>query len=156
MNPSVQNKISLLIGKTCCRQRVGDMHSLSLGFGAKIPHKKNNLPDGFYGEWEIGTYMSSWRIILDERIICASQDDVESIAELNDKLRLIQFGKIISIDNIGFFDVRVTFSGGLYVEFIICSVEQDEAFHIIGPNDLYIEWSLKHHWKIGDLNKPWI
>lgn len=69
IDEKTRNAFGELIGKTCCRKRVGRSRSLSVGFGKKISHSKPDMADTYYGEWEIGTYSSPWRITCDEALL---------------------------------------------------------------------------------------
>jgi hypothetical protein len=148
----VQSAIADLIGKTCCRQRVGRMRSLSIGFGDKIPHGKSRLADDFYGEWEIGTYSAAWRVVHKETILCGSQDIVDSLSELDERLSKIVFGRIKEISSISKFDIRVYFDGETCLDFLGAASEEDELFHIFCPGNLYVEYSISGGWKIGKSN----
>lgn len=150
----VKNIINL-IGKVCCRQRIGRGRSLSIGFGERVFHGKSNMPDDFYGEWEIGTYTASWRVVQKDIILCGSQDVVDEDAELDQLLNTILLGRVAAITNIGKLDIRVDMDNGIHIDFLGCSTEDDEMFHIFGPENLYIEYSVKEAWKIGKSNKPW-
>jgi len=154
-NAAIQNAISPLIGKSCCRQKVGEMRSLSMGFGAKVPHGTSNLSSDFYGEWEIGTYTAAWRVVNGGSILCGSDDSGATDEELDMRLNKIGFGNLTAINIIMPFDIRVMFDSGIYVEFLVCTAENDEIFHVFGPQDLYIEWSVQNGWKIGKSNTPW-
>lgn len=156
LDSKVSKNIVNLIGKECCRQRVGRSRSLSIGFGGKRLHGKANQPDNFYGEWEIGTYTASWRIVQEERILCGSQDVVDSLSELDQILNTIQFGRIVAIKVLGKLDICVEMDSGIHIDFLGCISEDDEIFHVFGPDNLYIEYSIKETWKIGKSNKPWL
>lgn len=151
----MQEAISGMIGKACCRQRVGRMHSLSIGFGERIFHGKSNLPDTFYGEWEIGTYSTAWRVIQNVKILCGSQDTDESISDLDERLNTIGLGRIIAVHAISRFDIRIAFDGDTIIDFLGSISDDDEIFHIFGPNNLYIEYSVCDGWKVGKSNEPW-
>lgn len=153
--PNIENLIKNLIGKNCCRKKAGRMNSLSLGFGDKLFHGKSNISDTYYGEWEIGTYIASWRIAQSGRILCGSQDDVESHDELDKKLRNIPIGKIFSISLLTQFDIRVELESDMCVDFLSVTSEEDEIFHVFCPEKKYVEYSVKDGWKAGESNKPW-
>lgn len=151
----ISNAISDLVGKRSCRQRVGRGRSLSLGFGEKISHTKLSAVDQFYGAWEIGTYSSAWRVVRNKTIVCGSLDTVDSIDELDQRLRAIEIGAITSVEQLSDFDVRVSFDKNIRVEFLWSSIDDDECFHIFGPGDLYVEFSPFEGWKIGNSKAPW-
>lgn len=152
---NIENTIKNMLGKGCCRKRVGRMNSLSLGFGEKIFHGKNNLPDSYYGEWEIGTYIASWRIMHAGKIICGSNDEVDSFCELHEKLEKIAIGRITNIFLITEYDIRVEFENEICVDVMPASSEDDEYFHVFCPANLYVERSIVGGWKIGKSNEPW-
>jgi len=143
--------LSDIFGKPCCRQRVGRENSLSLGFGKKIFHEKN-LIEEFYGEWEIGCFHSSWRIIVNNVIVCGGNDDVDSFDELNEIVAGIELGSISSIKMINDFDVCVTLKNATSVEFF-CLSKSDEAFHIYGPDKMFIGLG-SDGWTIGRSDLP--
>jgi len=154
-NSSILQEMSGLFQKSCCRQSVGRMRSLSIGFGVRIPHLKKNLPDSFYGEWELGTYTSAWRIVRQRHVLCGSQNVVDSIAELDAGLNSIELGQVVSVCAISELDVRVDLDDGTRVEFLGASSGEDELFHVFGPNNLYVEYSMTKGWRIGKSNVPW-
>jgi hypothetical protein len=148
-------EIKQLIGKDCCRKKIGRDLSLSFGFGDKIYHNDKKLNDTYYGEWEIGSYTSSWRIILNDKIVLGSNDSIESIEEFDLQLKKISFGKILKIELMSKFDIKVSFENSLSVEFICTFEDDDEMFHIFGPNSLHIEYKISSGWKIGKSDEPW-
>ena len=146
---SVHGAFSELVGKPCCRQRVGEWRSLSIGFGEKVPHGSSKKIDPFYGEWEIGTYSSAWRIVRDGQILCASKDLVDSTEELDEKLQRIPLGTIVGVQALHQFDISVKLTDGVSIEFICVSTDDDEMFHIFGPNRLYVEYKYAKGWNIA-------
>ena len=144
-----------LYGKNCCRKRVGRSRSLSVGFGNKVPHSKSMTVDSFYGEWEIGTYSSAWRVTDKGRIICGSSDVVDSVDELDERLQRIEFGSILGIETFSRFDIRVTLAHEICIDFICVSVEDDEIFHIFGPEKFFTEYTFAEGWKTGRSDVPW-
>lgn len=155
VNLNTQSAFAELIGNPSCRQRVGRGRSLSVGFGDKVPHSKPKTADPFYGEWEIGTYSSAWRIIREGRVVCGSSDLVDSIDELDGRLQAIQLGAVVAIEALSQFDIRVKLDNGVLIDFICASAEDDEMFHIFGPENLYIEYTCPDGWKVGRSNAPW-
>lgn len=152
MNKKIQKAISSVYGKMCCRVSIGSPKSLALGFGERIYHANPRLNDTFYGEWEIGTYYGSWRIVKNSKIILGSGDDV---GKLKKEIKDIQFQPILSITNLSSLDVRVEFSDGLAVDFLPTFSGEDEAFHMFCPEHIYIEFTSDGSWKIGQSNTPW-
>lgn len=144
-----------VFGKSCCRKRVGRDRSLSMGFGKKIPHGKSKLIDSFYGEWEIGSYSAAWRVMRDNKILCGSMTAVESIEELNVQLQKIDFGVIFQIEELSSFDIRVSFDCGAYIDFMCASIDDDEMFHVFGPDYTFVEYKFPSLWKTGKSNIPW-
>lgn len=155
IDTEISNFFSVLKGKRCCRKRVGSGRSLSIGFGEKLPNLKSKTVESFYGEWEIGTYSSSWRIVVNGEIICGSMDVVDSVDELDRRVQSLFLGSIISIENISPFDIRVSLDQGVFIDFICAAADDDEIFHIFGPESLYIEYKYIDGWRIGKSNVPW-
>lgn len=143
-----------LYGRGCCRQRVGRKRSLSIGFGHPVPHFKDLAKDPYYGEWEIGTYSACWRIIRAGCVLCGSADVVDSIDELDDKLQGVTLGAVRAIDELTKFDIRVTLDNGVYIDFFCASSDDDEWFHVFGPDNIVVKVS-SDGWKIGKSNQPW-
>lgn len=126
-----------------------------MGFGKKIPHSKSKTTDTFYGEWEIGTYSAAWRIIHKGHVVCGSSDVVDSIDELDTRLQAIQLGTVLTVEVISQFDIRINLDNGVCIDFICASAEDDEIFHIFGPENIYIEYMCPSRWKVGKSNVPW-
>ena len=120
-----------------------------MGFGEKICHDNPKLVDTFYGEWEIGTYYCAWRVIQNQRVLVGSSDVVDSLDELDDALKRVDFGCIRSLAQQGSFDVRAEFDSGLAVEFLTTTSDEDESFHIFGPQSLHIAFSIGGGWTKG-------
>ena len=154
MKKEILNAITSIYGKKFCRVRVGRSKSLSMGFGEKKFHNKPILSDKYYGEWEIGTYYGSWRIIKNNKIILGSTDSKDDLDYLNKKIKKIKFGEIVSITNISAFDVRVEFNNNLIVDFITLFSDDDEYFHIFIPDHGVVRFK-KGSWVVGKSNVPW-
>jgi len=155
INVTIRNVFSGLIGKRCCRQRVGGGRSLSIGFGGKIPHSKSKTVDSFYGEWEIGTYSSAWRIICNDQILCGSMNVVDTTDELDEALQRITLGVVVDIVALSRFDIRIKLDCGIFIDFIGASTDDDEMFHILGPDSLYVEYKILEGWVVGKSSTPW-
>lgn len=154
MNSNITELIEQIVGKPCSRKEVGRMRSLSLGFGSEV-RSTIKLNEKVYREWEIGTYRSAWRVVRGGTILCGSQDLVDSIEELNLELDRIDLGRFSSLQQIGDLDVRIAFDSGITVDFLATMSDEDECFHIFGPGEVFIEFSLQGGWKKGPANKPW-
>jgi hypothetical protein len=141
-----------LFGKKFCRVNVGRSKSFSIGFGNKIYHNKHYLNDRYYGEWEIGTYYCSWRIIKNTKIICGSNDS-KNFDELNIYVNNIRFGSIKTISHISDYDIRIELTNRISIDFLCTISDIDEYFHIFCPNNKYIEYSF-NKWNICESNKP--
>jgi len=155
MDKEILNTISSIYGIKCCRVAIGNGNSLSIGFGEKIFHNNPKLKDKYYGEWEIGTYYGSWRIIKNNRIILGSNDFKDDIELVNRRVNDIIFGSIKDINNYSPFDVRVIFNDGMIIDFISTFIDDDEIFHIFCPGGKYIEFKAGGLWEIGKSNTPW-
>jgi hypothetical protein len=88
-------------------------------------------------------------------VVCGSQDAADSIEELNLALRRIEFGRFASLRQLTELDVRVEFDNDVAVDFLATISDEDECFHIFCPENIYIEFSLRGAWKIGQSDKPW-
>ena len=128
---------------------------MSIGFGKKVFHGKEKLQDLFYGEWEMGTYYTAWRVIQYGEILCGSQDSEHSTNDLDKRLKSIAFGSVTAIYSISIFDIRIEFDIGICIEVLGSISDDDEIFHIFGPNDIYIEYKIRNGWKVGKSNEPW-
>jgi len=153
---TISKLIKPMFGKTCCKTRVGEYRSFKLGFGDKIYHGKPKLIDDFNGEWEIGTYYRSWRILQEGKVICGCNDPVDSNEELDAAVKRITFGRIISItQEPSDIDIRATFDTGIVVDFLSTVSGDDESFHIFCPEHMCATFDAVNGWLIGKSNKPW-
>ena len=150
-----RSAFSGLFGKQCCRQRVGEWRSLSIGFGEKVPHTDNRTADSYYGEWEIGTYSSAWRIICGDRLLCGSMNLVDFFGDLDQELQRIQLGIVCDIEALSSFDIRVKLDNEIFIDFFGMSTVEDEMFHIFGPDSLYVEFKLIDGWTVCRSDIPW-
>lgn len=153
MNTDVYEVINGMVGQPCCRKHIGRMRSLSLGFGGAIPHK-TPVGQAIYGEWEVGTYRSAWRIVQRGRILCGSQDVVDSIEDLNLELGRIEIGRFVALRQFTDLDVRVECNDGMFIDFL-AAISDDECFHIFCPGQRYVEFTAGSGWKVGVSDKPW-
>lgn len=144
--------IKELEGLKCCRAKVGEFRSLSLGFGEKVYHNNSKLNDSYYGEWELGTFCGAWRILHNGEICCASNDGLE--AELDKNVKNISFGNFVSITQLSDIDVRITLSNKICIDFLATIRADDEYFHIFAPHDQYAELRKGGVWKFGKSNVP--
>ncbi len=151
----VQQLIRQVIGKTCCRKQVGYRNSMNIGLGCKVFHQNPKLRDKFYGEWEIGTYNSAWRVVHAGKIICASHDPVTSVEELDATFNRVKLTSLLSIEQLTDFDVRLIFDHGLSIDFMTTISDEDEAFHIFCPKSKYVEFTVGHGWTAGESNTAW-
>lgn len=154
MNKEIIDVVSTIYGKKFCRIVVGRNKSLSLGFGEKVFHNNPRLKNRYYGEWEIGTYYSSWRIVNNNQIVLGSNDS-DDIEWLNSKINEIEFQEVTAIVNSSAFDVQVVFKNGMRLDFIATFSDEDETFHIFCPEKIFVEFNVKGVWKIGKSDAPW-
>lgn len=155
LNHLVQALIDPISGKPCCRKQVGFRKSLSIGFGAKVIHQNPKTRDKYYGEWEIGTFNSAWRVIRAGKILCASNDPVDSIKELDAAINQIDFSNFVSVQQLTDVDVRVLFDHDMVIDFLAAASDDDEMFHIFCPERKYLEFTIRKGWTIGESNTPW-
>jgi hypothetical protein len=154
MNDSINKVIEQLTGKPCWRKQVGRNRSLSLGFGGMV-HRKSQQGDRLYGEWEVGTYYGAWRVFQGGRVLCGSQDPVDSVDDLNAILNRIEFGGFAYLRQFTNLDVRIEFDNALSVDFLATISGDDECFHIFCPESLYVEFSVVSGWRLGKSNNAW-
>jgi hypothetical protein len=153
MDRKVKALIKPMLGKLCCKKRVWSFKSLTLGFGKKVYHGKK-LVDDFYGEWEIQTYCYAWRVIKNGKILCGSRDAVDHVDELTAVLKRIKFGRIILLEKLTNFDVRIVFDTGIAVDFLAAVSDKDEGLVIFCPEHKVIEFTVGSGWEIVPSNKP--
>jgi hypothetical protein len=127
----LQARIASLAGKPCRSKVVGEYKSLALGFGEEVSRPTARNPLAVRSEWEIGTYTAAWRIVHGNEVLCGSMDPVK-------------------IEMTSRFDIRVVLSGESYVEFICASSDDDEIFHIFGPENFFAKYSLADGWTVND------
>lgn len=152
----VQAFINPMLGKPCCRKQVGFRKGLHIGLGAKVYQKNLRGRDVYYGEWEIGSYNSAWRIIQSGKILCGSHDAVDSIEELDARVNQVELGCISSIQQLTDLDIRVVFTLGIMIDFLAAtSDDDDDSFDIFCPHNKYIEFVVRKGWTVGDSDKPW-
>jgi len=120
-----------------------------------LPHAKPKAVDTFYGERELGTYSSAWRVIREGQVVCGSSDVVDSIDELDERLQAIDLGAVLAIEMLSQFDIRVALERDVRIDFMSASAEDDELFHIFGPDNLYVEYTCPRGWRVGQSNAPW-
>jgi hypothetical protein len=143
-----------LIGQPCCRKRVGRGKSLSIGFGKKVFHGNAKLVDEYYGEWELGSYYPAWRIVRDGKILCASQDAVDSLEELQVRLDELAIGPFIALSQTSEFDTRIELEGDFHIDFLGTISDDDKSFQIFGPSALFIGFSPLQGWCVGKSDEP--
>jgi len=148
--------ITPIYGNLCCKQRVWQHKSLTLGFGERVLHGNSKLIDNFWGEWEIRTYCNSWRVIKDGKVICGSNDIDDSIKELDAALGQIAFGRILSLtQEASGLDIRARFDTGIIVDFLTTVSEHDETVSIFCPRNVCVSFSPAEGWLIekNELNE---
>jgi hypothetical protein len=157
LNEEMQEFLKPIFGKVCCRRRVSSPRGLRLGFGEKVYHGNPKLTDAYYGEWEIGTFYCAWRVLKDGKILCGSDDLVESVNELNAAVAQIEFGAIQSIEQLDSLDVRVGFDTGIRVDFLATTSDgSDECIEIIHElTHRAGEFTVGSGWRMGPSNSPW-
>jgi hypothetical protein len=155
IDSNIQDAFAGLIGLQCCRQRVGRWGSLSLGFGGRVPHLKRNAVDTFYGEWELGTYSSAWRIVQHGQVVCGSLDAINSIEKLDGLLQTVKLGAVMGVEALSEFDIRILLNEGVHIDFMCASSDDDEMFHIFGPESIYVEYKCLGGWNVGKSDVPW-
>lgn len=133
-----------------------------MGFGKKIPTNNSKSRDGYYGEWEIGTYESAWRVIQSGKIICASHDASASLtpetpADIDQMFREITFGRLLSIQKKNTWDFVINFECGISIHLFGASSNADDGdfFHIFCPEKKIIAYEAGVGWYVGASDQPW-
>jgi hypothetical protein len=155
MDSHVRRAFEGILGKPCCSQRVGRGRSLSIGFGARVQNTRPGATDPQYCEWEVGTYSSAWRLVRGDQVLCGSMDVVDSIEELSEYLQGVQLGNVTSIEALSPLEIRISLDNDVVVDFICVSNDDDEMFHIFGPEALYVEYKCLEGWFVGKSDVPW-
>ena len=155
MNSTVQKLVERLVGKPCTQKRLGRPRSLSLGFGELVPDKKSQQTGIVYAEWEVRTYYWAWRVVKGGRVLCGSQEIVDSIDELRQALNRIDLGGFSSLRQVGDMDVRVELDNGYAVDFLATISDENECFHIFCPESICIVFSPAGGWQTGPSDRPW-
>ena len=151
---SVIEIIKEMAGLHCSRKEVGRSKSLSLGLGeeSRALTKFNNRP---YREWEIGTYRCAWRVVCGGKVLCGSQDVVDSIGDLDAALQQVELGRFVSLRMAGAYDIQIEFDNHTIVEFFATMSDEDEALHIFCPDGRVAEFSVSGGWRMGPADRPW-
>lgn len=136
-----------LPGLPCCRLCMGNGRALSAGFGRLIPSKNPSRADDPDPEWWLGTYYGTWRIMKDGAILCGAFDAVDDRPWLRDTISAIKPGAFISLTQTSSFDLRLTFSNDIAIDFMWTSSEVDNLFMVFGPGDLYFAFSSNYGWR---------
>jgi|LSQX01.2.fsa_nt_gb hypothetical protein len=155
----LQSLVRPMLGLPFCRVKVGEFFSLSIGLGKMIPspllHSGRRLNTNFYGEWELGSYFSSWRVIRRSEILYSGTRNMDTENELNKRLAGFEFGYLKSIGQLSEWDVRVESTNDLYVDFM--GVDScDETFHVFCPNNVSVVFKSGVGWFVGPSNQPWV
>ena len=148
MNVTILECMNRLVGQPCCLQLVGKNRSLNLGFGEVVRHS-STIAEAIHGEWEIGTYYCSWRIIQNNTIVCASSDTVDDIEEIRQKIREINWGRFSSIRHLSDFDLRVELDNGVLVDFLATISDEDEILHVFMPEKIALDFTIATGWVLG-------
>jgi uncharacterized RDD family membrane protein YckC len=133
MLPEVVSILRPIIGLPNCRTDVGEHKSLSFGFGERVYHGNNRLRTSFYGEWEIGTYHSAWRVVKGNSILLA-RGDLGSSEYLAARLSQIPLGSILALLQPSPLDLRIELNNDVIVEiYANTSDPEDDFFHMFFP-----------------------
>lgn len=145
MTSQIEDIFDQFKGLPCTRQEVGQMRSLSLGFGPEeLPSPRRNRP---YRVWEVGTYDSFWRVSIHSQTVL-SKSDAPSQSELDPRLAKIEFGNLVLIRESSATDVRLEMDNGVAIDFLGDPNEDDEFFHVFGPEHLYVGFTVAG-WHVG-------
>lgn len=150
----LQEIIGQMAGLECSQREVGRSRSLSLGFGQESPASRR-LSGPPYREWEIGTYHGGWRVVSGGKVVCGSQDVVDSIGELDSALQKVALGRFVSLRMAGELDVRIEFDNDTAVDFLATISDDDELLHIFCADGRVAVFSIPGGWRIGAADEPW-
>jgi hypothetical protein len=154
MREEVQVLLKPLIGLECCRVDVGQRKSLSIGFGERVYHGNDRLKTTFYGEWELGTYDSAWRVMQGRNIVLGKGDEGSSEA-LTEKLQVINLGKVLELTQPSRVDFLIGLENEISIAFFAESSSSDEDyFHVFMPGKKHLAVSNGGIWTYSDSNKP--
>ncbi len=151
MNPTVNEIFDQIVGQPCTRKEVGSMRSISLGFGEESLEPKRRRRQ--YRRWELGTYSGDWKVVNGAGTLLAKSHSTD-IGELDAKLGALDFGRLASIQQISKSSVRMNLENGFSVDIIGDTTDDDEYFHVFGPESAYVEFS-ERGWQVGRSDTPW-
>lgn len=151
--PHVQKELKSLFGQPCCRQFVGYDKSFFIGFG-KVIMKRTRRGEAPHGLWEIGVYVSAWRVIRDGVILCGSSDTVDNIDELGQRLPNCDGAKCVSLEMLSDFDVRIWLDNGICIDVLASAGDSDEIVHVFLPSRRVAFLSRRSGWDVEDSDKP--
>ena len=141
----IDNLRQEIINQQICRIDFRRDKSLFIGLGNKYPTCRKAV--SFYGQWEIGTYNASWRIIKDGKILIASESE-KLMAGEKEIVLLPQF-KLEEINEPTPFDLSFVFSSNLKIDFFNCYTEDDEFIHVIKNDKTWWEKKQNGLWSKG-------
>jgi len=154
MLSEVASLLQPMLGLPNCRTDVGQRKSLHLGFGERVFDGDERLRTRFYGEWEIGTYDSAWRVVKGNSILLA-RGDLGNSNDLAVRLSQISLGTISGLVQPSPLDLRLEFNTDVIVEIFASTSKRDEDFfHIFLPGKKYLGLSARGVWTLSDSDKP--
>jgi len=153
MKEEISDILGKIVGQPCTRREVGRSRSLSLGFGDEAGDR-NQEEGRHYKTWEIETYYDAWRVVKGATVLLSSIDS-NDLNELNHELNSIELGGFSSMRELTELDVRVELDNGVSVDFLGTTADDDEYFHVFGPEKSYIQFS-RAGWKTGRSDRPWV
>jgi hypothetical protein len=125
-----------ILHKECCFIRQGYGSKLRLGLGELVHYKNPQLKGKFHGEWDLISRTFAWRMSLNNKLLCGSDDEVEFI---DDALKNLKLGSITDIKRKSISDVSFLFSEGILIEFFCCSLD-DNQMMIMKKGDTTFEF----------------
>ncbi|MDR1148290.1 MAG: hypothetical protein LBK66_06620 [Spirochaetaceae bacterium] len=146
---SIPNEILMTLQELpICRVEVDPYKNLHVGLGKKVKNLCKNSRVEYYGEWEIGTYISAWRIVKEGKLISGSRQIVEDTDIETQKIAPLFNEKFITMMELNEYDIRLIFSGDLIVDFFFCS-DSDEFLHILGIGGDFWVSQFPNEWIYG-------
>lgn len=146
--PEIYAKLRSMLGQSISSVFVRGKR-LCIGFG-----RLSEATTIAHGEWEIGTYECSWRIVQKSRVTCASNDPVDTPTELEEALKACDLGEFSGMQPLSEFDTRFLFTRGSVD--ILCTIsDEDELLHIFLPEKEVATLSVSEGWMLGRSDRPW-
>lgn len=149
VDDSIQRLLDELYQEDRCRIQVLPKGSISIGFGRRIPHGRPKLRDKYYGEWEIGSFHSAWRLVSGSRILYTGDTKHCETNIIEHELETHLSRRICRVYSLTAFDVRVVFESDICLDFLSVGDASDETFHLFCPKNQWVAFMPNQGWVQG-------